>query len=129
MKLERLDRTAIRAGLLMLALLLTACGTFNRGGDNSAKVIFTNETLDQATVYASPPGSDPIRIGTVLGNQTTTLTVPTSITDRSSTTTIRVRLLARPEQPSSGPITLRAGDEIRVRLPAGAQTLMVTPGG
>ena len=129
MRIQNLRPAIIRAGLLTLALAVNACGPLHLGGGNRATVIFTNETLDQATVYASASGIDPIRIGTVLGNHTDTLSVPTSVTDRGSTTTISVRMLPSSTRPTSGPISLRPGESVRVRLPAGAGTLLVTPGG
>src|SRR5207247_5747024 len=53
-----------------------ACGPFHRGTSASAAIIFKNESLDQADVYASGPDGNPVRIGTVFAGATDTLRVP-----------------------------------------------------
>ena len=110
-----------------LALAGAACGPFHLGSRDRATVIFTNETLDQATVYAMEL-SQPVRIGTVLALHTDTLRVPSSVTDANGgQTNIVARILAQSYQPSTGPITLSATDVIRVRLTSDGRSLFVTP--
>src|SRR2546423_1395977 len=59
------------------ATALMGCGPFHHGPDDTAHVVFVNESLDQADVYAvTSGGGDPVRIGTVMGNRTETLTLP-----------------------------------------------------
>ena len=112
--------------LIALAVIATACGPFHRGSRERATVIFTNETLDQADVYATISAST-IRIGSVFAARTDTLMVPTSVTDHGGQTSIVARLLGRSYQPSTGPITLRATDRIRVRLTSDGRNMFVTP--
>ena len=72
-----------------------ACGPLHHGpGSAPAKLFFTNESLDQADVYAVIPGSQSIRIGTVMAGQTDTLTVPADITARGDNVNVVARLLA-----------------------------------
>jgi hypothetical protein len=65
----------IRRCLRQLALLALvggafACGPFRKGvGGEPAILVFNNQSLDQATVYAVAPGADYIRIGTVMAGQ------------------------------------------------------------
>jgi hypothetical protein len=117
--------------LAMTAATLTiagsACGPFNLGARERAAVIFTNETTDQADVYATISGSDAVRIGSVFSLKTDTLMVPSSVTDRSAQINIVARVFARNVQPSTGLVTLRAGDMIRVRLTSDGRMLAVTP--
>src|SRR5687767_2810089 len=106
----------VRGSVLSLALLPLACGPLNRGSGQRAMIIFTNESIDQADVYAVISGSDAIRLGSVLPTRTDTLYVPRSVADRAGQTSIVARLLARTMQPSTGPLSLDSRDVIRVRL-------------
>jgi hypothetical protein len=109
---------------------LAACGTVRRGsGQPPALLYFTNESLDQADVYAVAGGNQPIRIGTVFGGRTDTLTVPADIVARGVNVNIVARLLARSATPSSGPVAIRPGDHLTVRLPVDQKQLVVLPGG
>jgi hypothetical protein len=112
--------------LALIAVIAIACGPFHMGSRERATVIFTNETLDQADVYATISAST-VRLGSVFASRTDTLTVPSSVTDHGGQTSIVARLLARSLQPSTGPITLRPTDRIRVRLSADGRNLFVTP--
>ena len=112
------------------ALGAAACGPFHRGaGQPPAYLYFTNESLDQADVYAALPGNQPIRIGTVMAGRTDTLTVPPDIVGRGQNVNIVARLLARSSAPSSGPIPLHPGDRLVVRLPVDQKLLVVLPTG
>ena len=121
-----------RAMLVAFAAMIataTACGPFRRGsGQPPALLYFTNESLDQADVYAVAPGGSPIRIGTVFGGRTDTLTVPTDIASRNDNVNLVARLLARSAAPSSGPIPIHPGDRLSVRLPIDQKMLVVLPG-
>lgn len=117
----------LAVALAVLTMITAACGPFHMGSRERAVVIFTNESLDQADVYATIGATTPVRIGTVLANRTDTLFVPNDVTDRGGTFSIVARVFTRNLQPSTGPITLRSGDQIRVRLPVDARILIVTP--
>ena len=91
-----------------------------------AKLYFTNETLDQADVYAIVSGNQSTRIGTVMAGRTDTLRVSHSLVGRGDINVV-VRLVARTVTPSTGPFALHAGDEFSVRLPSDARTLVLLP--
>jgi len=112
------------------ALAAVACGPFQKGqGPPPAYLIFTNESLDQADVYAVLSGNQPIRIGTVAAGRTDTLTVPPEVVTRGENVNVVARLLARSSRPSSGPIPLHPGDRLEVRLPIDQKMLVVLPTG
>jgi hypothetical protein len=120
------------AGLFAAALLtvLAACSR-NRTGEATdpnapAILVFTNESLAQADVFAIPSGSIARRLGTVMAGRTETLEVPPDIANRG-TVRIVARLLASNSTPSSGPITLSPGEKLQVRLPLDQKTLVVLP--
>ena len=128
-------RRFVTGRLALLACAATvagaaACGPFHRGsGQPPALLYFTNESLDQADVYAALPGNQPIRIGTVLAGRTDTLTVPADMAARGGNVNILARLLARSAVPTSGPIPIRPGDRLVVRLPVDQRMLVVLPTG
>src|SRR3954466_4476567 len=102
----------------LTALIASACGPFHMGSRERATLIFTNESVDQADVYATIGSSQTIRVGTVFSLRTDTLSVPVTVTDQTGgQTNFIVRQLGRSYRPSTGPITLRSTDVIRVRLP------------
>lgn len=108
--------------------LAAACGPLRTGSSGEqARVVFSNQSAEQADVYAVIAGTDAVRLGTVSSFRTDTLRVPTIVTDRRGDITISARLLARSGQPATGLIALRAGDVIRVRLSADARSLIYTP--
>jgi hypothetical protein len=111
------------------AATAAACGTFHRGsGQPPALLYFTNESLDQADVYAVSSGGASTRIGTVSGGRTDTLTVPRDVAARNDNVNLVARLLARSATPSSGPIPIHPGDHLAVRLPIDQKMLVVLPG-
>jgi hypothetical protein len=122
-----------RVRLIVLAVVAAgaaACGPYHKGaGPPPAYLIFTNESLDQADVYAAVAGNQPIRIGTVFAGRTDTLTVPSEIASRGENINVFARLLAQSARPSSGPIPIHPGDRFAVRLPLDQKTLVVLPTG
>jgi hypothetical protein len=121
----------VRHLALALALAVTsstaACGRFVHSGEPPAQVIFANESLDQADVYAVLNGGQSQRIGTVFAGRTETLDIPRNITSAGGTVSIVARLLAHTYTPSTGPLTLNPGDRVRVTLPSNARSLSVVP--
>jgi hypothetical protein len=116
--------------LAVAAVGAAACGPFHKGqGPPPAYLYFTNESLDQADVYAVLSGNQPIRIGTVAAGRTDTLTVPPEISSRGENINVVARLLARSTRPSSGPIPIHPGDRLEVRLPIDQKMLVVLPTG
>ncbi len=119
-------------GIAALAIFLAlgaACGPFHMGSDQRAYLIFSNESLDQADVFATGSDGLPIRIGTVFAGRTDTLPVPETVTGQGGTVNISARLLARLGVPRSGPISIRPGDRFQVRLPTDEKMLVVLPVG
>ena len=98
------------------------------GANAPAIVYFTNDSQDQADVYAVVSGSQTIRLGTVYSNRTETLSVPGDIAARGSNVSVIARLLARNSVPSTGPLAIHPGDKLSVRLPADQRQLVVLPG-
>jgi len=118
-----------RLTLLLVAFTAVACGPRRRGpAEPLATLVFSNESLDQATVYVVAPGADFRRIGTVIPGRTETLTVPAEFTNRG-TLNIVARLLARSDVPQTGPVTLRPGERYEVRLQGDGRVLSFLPGG
>lgn len=116
--------------LASAALVTTAsCGRImHHGADQpTAQVIFVNQSLDQADVFAVMDAGQSIRLGTVFAGRTDTLTVPSDVVSRGSTVTIAARLLARNYSPHTGPLVLSPGQMIQVTLPSAGQTLTVLP--
>ena len=96
-------------------------------GPADALVIFHNESLDQADVFAVAPGSSFERIGTVFPGRTDTLRVRSSLIAAGSGVNIMARLLARSNTPSTGTIPLHSGDMFDVRLTSDGRTLSALP--
>lgn len=127
-------RSAARRRRLTLSILLglaIACGRFSSdvGADSRPLIFFTNESLDQADVYAVVPGTQALRIGTVMPGRTDTLSVPATIMAGAGNVEIVARILARNYVPRTGPISINPGDRLVVRLPSNQRSLIVLPGG
>lgn len=121
-------------GLNALVLGMTilggaACGPLRHGSaaNPPALIYFTNDSQDQAAVYAVVSGQR-IRIGTVSSNRTDTLVVPGDVAARGVNVNLVARLLARNFAPSTGPLPIHPGDRLSVRLPADQRQLVVLPG-
>jgi hypothetical protein len=83
---------------------------------------FTNESLDQATVYAVVPGLYARRIGTVMAGRTEWLVVPPDLATRGSLNIV-ARLLAHSTVPQTGIVAIYPGEEYEVRLPIDGKLL------
>jgi hypothetical protein len=91
-----------------------------------AVVIFSNQSLQEADVYAVPRSGTRVRIGTVQAGRTDTLTVGGSAL-AGGAVTIVASLLAVGSAPRTGPVTLLPGDRIAVTLPPSMNSLSVLP--
>src|SRR5687768_6012009 len=116
---------------LVIAIALAtpmACGGSRRPATTQQRAVldFTNESLDHATVYAVVSGQA-VRIGTVFAGRTERLVVPPDVAFRGSNVNVVARLLAQSYQPQTGPISLRPGDHLEVRLPINSRALVVLP--
>jgi hypothetical protein len=110
----------------LMAFTTAACGPLHLGATERAGVTFTNDSPYEATVYALAGSAELVKIGTVGGTRTENLFIPTSITDQGGQTRIVARVNNRVQR-STPVITLRATDQIRVRLTADAATLLLAP--
>ena len=121
---------AARAGALALVFASAACSSQSRvhgpRPDQTALIVFSNESTEQAAVYAVA-GSQQQRIGTVFSLQRMTLKVPSTML-ATGTVTIVARLLARNEMPASGSFAVRPGSRWEVRLSPDRRTMSVLPG-
>ena len=95
-------------------------------GELASVVIFTNDSPDEAALYAVVSGTQ-TRIGTVMSGRTDTLSVPPTIAGSGQTVNFVARPLAKSIRPQTGPISMSPGDWIQVRLPADERLLVVLP--
>ena len=115
----------IPAWALLSALPIAGCGPFHRGAQPEPEILFHNQSIDQADVYAMGPGGDPIRIGTVDGQKTNRLIVPdVGASDRVN---IIARVFPSSRIVASGPFTLVPGGVMDVTLPQTENMLAVLP--
>lgn len=108
-----------------------ACGSFHHtpiDNQGPALVIFTNESLDQADVYAISPGGGARRIGTVFAGRSDTLVVPADLTVPRGPVTIVARLMTRSRAPSTGPVSMYPGELYLVGLRNDEKILSVVNG-
>jgi hypothetical protein len=117
---------------LALAVLIVAaaiaCSPLRRGPSAApATLIFTNESLDQATVYVVVPGFEFRRIGTVMAGRTETLRVPAELAARAGTVNVVARMLARSDVPQTGPVSIRPGEQYELRLPITGRLISFLP--
>jgi hypothetical protein len=126
-------KRGMRPLLLAAALVLPAACSRNHPGEGEdinngpATVVFSNESLQQADLFAVLPGNQTRKLGTVMAGRTEELTVPADIVRRSGNLNLVVRMLARSNTPGSGPVALHAGDRLSVRLPIDGKSLFVAP--
>jgi hypothetical protein len=113
--------------LLSAATTLAGCGPFHRGAQPDSEILFRNQSIDQADVYAVGPGGDPVRIGTVFGQKSDRLKVPFAIAGASDRVNIIVRVFPSSRIVASGPFTLIPGGIMDVTLPTEENMLAVLP--
>jgi hypothetical protein len=116
-----------------LVALSSACAAPYHQGEASGalatRLYFTNESLDQAAIYAGQPGLRPIRIGTVMAGRTEVIVVPSTVMGGSGQINVFARPLGRDAGPDTGPLTLNPGEALSIRLPMDQRTLIVLPPG
>jgi len=117
------------AAAAALTITAAACGPFHHGGPAlpDAVVIFNNQSMDQADVYAVGTGGQPVRIGTVFSGRSEMLKVPAGSTGGGNSVDIIARIFASSRAPRSGPIALSPGDTVLVTLPVDEKMLTVLP--
>ena len=133
--MSRTLRTArLSRGVALAALIVTAgaCARFKHttvsaSSNEPVVVIFTNQSLDQADVFAIAPSGNPQRLGTVMAGHTDTLTLPASVAITAGRVDFVARMLYRNRAPRSGPVSISPGDRLRVTLPSTEDLLGVVP--
>ena len=125
-----LNHLTTRVLALATLVVATACGPFRRNDPNNPPtlIVFTNQSLDQADVYAVTSANQRVRMGTVMAGHTDTLVVPNDIAARGENVNVVARLLAGSYMPSSGPIAIRRGESVQITLPVDQKLLVVLPG-
>ena len=93
-----------------------------------ATISFSNESTEQATVWAIGSSGERWRIGTVMPGRTERLRVPSGALAASATVHVVARPLASRDVLTTGPVSLQAGESLTVRLPSAANMLVVLPG-
>lgn len=115
---------------VMSAAVLGACATAGSGvhGGDRTRIVFTNEADESATLFAVLQSGAEIRMGTILGGVTDTLRVPALAVDRGHIEFV-ARLRTRGVTQNSGPVALRAGQWVAMRLHYEGRMLVVLPAG
>jgi hypothetical protein len=90
-------------------------------------VVFDNQSLYQADLYAISSGGSRVRIGTVQPGRRERLRLSGAALGADRQVAFAARLLTRSRQPSSGRIGLVPGDTIEVVLTSDANSLTVLP--
>lgn len=122
-----------RALACCLVLAVTAGCAHSRRSDARSKpeptiVVFRNESLHQADVYAvRDGGAGSVRLGTVMAGHTDTLTIPPAALPRGAGVDFVARLLARSRTLRSGRVTVSPGDRLALTLPVTENSLVLLP--
>ena len=120
--------------MLFGSILLGAtvsCGGFHSGaepGTGPTIVVFQNESLDQADLFAIRRSSGALRLGTVMAGRTDTLQIDTGTIPAGENVDFVARLLSRRSTPHSGQVAVLPGQWLTVTLPSTANILSVLPG-
>ena len=120
---------ALRLLALGSAVVLAGCShnlPEEDPGNVPAAVIFSNESLNQSDLFAVISGSSESRkLGTVFAGRTETLRVPYDMLQRGNLSLV-ARMLSGGVL-SSGQVSIRPGDTVRVELPLNQRMLVVLP--
>jgi hypothetical protein len=90
-------------------------------------IVFKNESLEQADVFAVRRSGGALRLGTVFAGHTDTLTIREGTLPPGELVDFVARLLTRPVTPHSGPVAVHPGEWLEVTLPTTANMLAVLP--
>ncbi len=130
---------SVRRPLAFVALLAAAACAHPRPvagakGDDVAEpdpgpttVVFSNQSQDQADLYAVANGGIPVRIGTVYSGRTDTLVVRAGVVPAGGDVEFIARILTRRAAPRSGSVNVQPGDWISITLPPTQNVLSVLP--
>ena len=122
-----------RALVCWVVLAVTAACARSRRTDARATaepviIVFRNESLDQADVFAvRPSGAGSVRLGTVMAGSTETLKIPPGSVPAGSGVDFVARLRIHSRTLHSGPVTVSPGDRFTITLPSTENSLAVLP--
>jgi hypothetical protein len=106
--------------LVLLLLALAACSTNPRhqgqASEPEAKVRVKNQAWTDMTIYAISSGQR-VRLGSVVGNSTAVLRIPSGVLGLGRTLTFLADPLGSSQTSSSFEIYVRPGDEITLTIP------------
>lgn len=112
---------------LALSLGAAACGRTARELDGSPPMLtFSNQSLDQVTVYGLRPGGDATRLATVSPGRTETLRLPAGLATAGTITIVSVPLAGN-RAASTGPVSIGPGTRLAITLPTSQNILTVLP--
>jgi hypothetical protein len=121
--------------IIVGSLILSATVSCGRARTNDTApdtgpivIVFHNESLDQADVFAVRQASGALRLGTVMAGHTDTLTIQRGTIPPGATVDFVARLLSRSRTPHSGPVAVQPGQRLSVTLPTTENILAVLPG-
>ena len=128
-----IPRPSVRRGARLLvvasASLLAACSRnqpAEESGYQPVAIVFANESLEQADVFAVVSGGgEARRLGTVMAGRTETLRVGSDLATRGSVSL--VARLTNGRTLSTGVVPLHPGDTVHVQLPLSPNTLIFLP--
>ena len=118
----------LRWGVALLTTAAAACGPARGGSTPAAVLLFENQSMEQADVYAvSSSGGTPIRIGTVFAGRREPLNVRGTALGGGGSMQIVARLLGSSRAPRSTPLSLSPGERLIVTLSSDGNMLTVLP--
>jgi hypothetical protein len=120
-------RRSFSAVAATLTFVLSGCGPFHRGPQPEGIVVFHNQSIDQADIYALGSGGDPYRIGTVFAGRTESLRVPASVSGGASRINVIARIFPSGRVVATGPFNLGSGDSMDVTLTSDERMLSLLP--
>lgn len=114
----------------MMLAITTSCRSTQRADDQTlgATLVFVNQSLENAEVYAVTRGASQVRLGMVMQGERQTFEIPARLLRQGANLTIVARTSARARSISSGPVTATSGEAVHVTLPLGATHLIIETG-
>jgi hypothetical protein len=117
------------AAILLLSVTVVAGACSHRPETapraDTAWIIFSNESLEQADLFAVAPGIGSRKLGTVFSGRTDTLKVSGALAMTGGLSLVARTLTG--STAGSGSVALHAGEALRVRLPLDRKQLVVLP--
>jgi hypothetical protein len=123
-------RNTLVSGVVLAAA--TACGGLHSGGatpdSGPTTVVFRNESLDQADLFAVRRSAGALRLGTIMAGRTDTLEIQKGTVAPGESVDFVARLLTGKHTPHSGMVAVSPGQVLTITLPQTENILSVLPG-